>query len=226
MQMSPRHAQLLTGLVREYIDTAEPIGSRYLIDVLSLAFSPATVRNLLHELEEAGYLEQPHTSAGRIPTDLGYRFYVDHLRVYPRREVRRQEPATVIVRRLASGSGAVAVSGLPDGRVEASGLSEFLRQPENLETSAALELSSLLDNIHDYLEQLSEIATPRVTVYIGRENPAYRTGRSAFPTEHLSVLVRSTPDRTGRQALLVLIGGKRMPYARNLSLLNQISRIL
>lgn len=219
MQMSPRHAQLLSGLVQEYIRTAQPIGSQYLIDALALTYSPATVRHVLHDLEVAGFLEQPHTSAGRVPTDDGYRFYVDHLRVRPRVYPRRQAPAAILIRRLAQGSGAVAVGGLPDGRVEASGLSQVLRDRDSLEAPVALEVSALLDNIHDYLEQLSEIATPTVRIFIGRENPA-------MPTQHVSVMLRAVSDRTGRKAVVLLVGPKRMPYARNVTLLNQIARIL
>ena len=77
--LSPRAARILTALVSEYIHTAEPIGSARLAQSAGLSVSSATVRSTLAELEELGYLQQPHTSAGRIPTDRGYRFYVDQL---------------------------------------------------------------------------------------------------------------------------------------------------
>jgi heat-inducible transcriptional repressor len=83
-QLSPRAAQILAALVAEYIDTAEPVGSARLTHVAGLGVSSATVRNTLAELEELGYVQQPHTSAGRIPTDRGYRFYVDQLLASPR----------------------------------------------------------------------------------------------------------------------------------------------
>ena len=83
-QLSPRAAQVLAALVAEYIDTGEPVGSARLMHVASLGVSSATIRNSLAELEDLGYLQQPHTSAGRIPTDRGYRFYVDQLLAAPR----------------------------------------------------------------------------------------------------------------------------------------------
>lgn len=83
-QLSPRAAQVLAALVAEYIDTGEPVGSARLMHVASLGVSSATIRNTLAELEDLGYLQQPHTSAGRIPTDRGYRFYVDQLLAAPR----------------------------------------------------------------------------------------------------------------------------------------------
>ena len=83
-QLTPRAAQILAALVGEYIDTAEPVGSARLAKLCGLNVSSATVRNTLAELEELGYLQQPHTSAGRVPTDRGYRFYVNQLLATPR----------------------------------------------------------------------------------------------------------------------------------------------
>lgn len=83
-QLSPRAAQILAALVAEYIDTGEPVGSARLMHAAALGVSSATIRNTLAELEDLGYLQQPHTSAGRIPTDRGYRFYVDQLLAAPR----------------------------------------------------------------------------------------------------------------------------------------------
>jgi heat-inducible transcriptional repressor len=84
MNLSPRAARILVALVAEYIHTAEPVGSARLAQSAGLNVSSATVRNTLAELEELGYLQQPHTSAGRVPTDRGYRFYVDQLLETPR----------------------------------------------------------------------------------------------------------------------------------------------
>jgi heat-inducible transcriptional repressor len=77
--MTSRHRRILAALVAEYIEQGEPISSAWLADHSSLGLSSATVRNILARLEEQGLLRQPHTSAGRIPTDSGYRLYVDSL---------------------------------------------------------------------------------------------------------------------------------------------------
>jgi heat-inducible transcriptional repressor len=74
-----RSKRILAALVREYITTGEPVASSLLVTAAGLGVSSATVRNILARLEDEGYLQQPHTSAGRIPTDRGYRFYVDLL---------------------------------------------------------------------------------------------------------------------------------------------------
>jgi heat-inducible transcriptional repressor len=77
--LSARHEQVLQATIRHYIATAEPVGSRALAQEYGLKVSPATVRNIMGLLEKHGLLYQPHTSAGRVPSDFGYRIYVDRL---------------------------------------------------------------------------------------------------------------------------------------------------
>jgi heat-inducible transcriptional repressor len=77
--LNVRHQNILRAIVEDYIRTAEPVGSRTISKRSGLDLSPATIRNIMADLEESGYVAQPHTSAGRVPTDQGYRFYVDSL---------------------------------------------------------------------------------------------------------------------------------------------------
>jgi heat-inducible transcriptional repressor len=77
--LDERSREMLTLLIRTHITTGEPVGSRTISKLTREGLSPATVRNIIADLEAAGYLEQPHTSAGRVPSDKGYRFYVDHI---------------------------------------------------------------------------------------------------------------------------------------------------
>lgn len=79
MLLDDRKRKILRAIIDDYIDTAEPIGSRTIARKHELGLSSATIRNEMADLEEMGYLEQPHTSAGRIPSDKGYRLYVDKL---------------------------------------------------------------------------------------------------------------------------------------------------
>ncbi|HEX8180951.1 MAG TPA: heat-inducible transcriptional repressor HrcA [Pyrinomonadaceae bacterium] len=74
-----RGQAVLAAIINEHLVTGEPVGSRTVAAALAAGWSSATIRNVMAELEEAGLVEQPHTSAGRVPTDQGYRFYVDHL---------------------------------------------------------------------------------------------------------------------------------------------------
>ncbi|HLH29991.1 MAG TPA: heat-inducible transcriptional repressor HrcA [Terriglobia bacterium] len=77
--LDERNREILKLIIRSYVLSGEPVGSRTLAKSMEWRFSPATIRNIMADLEEAGYLAQPHTSAGRVPSEKGYRFYVDHL---------------------------------------------------------------------------------------------------------------------------------------------------
>ena len=81
--LDDRKAAILRAVVKEYIETAQPVGSAHVARMGALHVSPATVRNEMAQLEREGFLAHPHTSAGRIPTDKGYRFFVDDLRAEP-----------------------------------------------------------------------------------------------------------------------------------------------
>src|SRR3954464_6602671 len=77
--LSERERQVLQALIDEHIATAEPVGSKALAAITDIGVSPATIRNVLAALHDKGLIEQPHTSAGRVPTDRGLRYYVDTL---------------------------------------------------------------------------------------------------------------------------------------------------
>ncbi|MEE1280693.1 MAG: heat-inducible transcriptional repressor HrcA [Acutalibacteraceae bacterium] len=79
MELPIRKGKILNAIIKQYIETGEPMGSKLLLDFLDFSVSSATVRNEMASLSEMGYLIQPHTSAGRVPTQLGYRYYLDHL---------------------------------------------------------------------------------------------------------------------------------------------------
>lgn len=77
--LNERSRKILCAVIQDYINFPDPVGSRTVARKYSLGISPATIRNIMADLEEMGFLKQPHTSAGRVPTDMGYRFYVDFL---------------------------------------------------------------------------------------------------------------------------------------------------
>ena len=79
MELDERKRKILSSVVEDYIVSAEPVGSKTIVEKYNLEYSPATIRNEMKVLEEQGYLEQPHISAGRVPSTKGYRYYVDNL---------------------------------------------------------------------------------------------------------------------------------------------------
>lgn len=92
--LDDRKQKVLLAIIQDYIATAEPIGSRTIARKYDLGVSPATIRNEMADLEDLGYIEQPHTSAGRVPSDLGYRYYVDCL--MKRKRISKDDEAKII----------------------------------------------------------------------------------------------------------------------------------
>ena len=86
-ELGERKEKILNAIIQNYLETGEPVGSRTISKMSDLNLSSATIRNEMSDLEELGYIVQPHTSSGRIPSDKGYRFYVDHLMEVKDREV-------------------------------------------------------------------------------------------------------------------------------------------
>ena len=97
MELTERKLKILQAIISDYVKTAEPVGSRTISKKYDLGVSPATVRNEMADLEEMGYLTHPHTSAGRVPSDMAYRLYVNAL--MEKKELTREEK-NVISQRL------------------------------------------------------------------------------------------------------------------------------
>lgn len=91
MELDERKMKILQAIISTYLETGEPVGSRTISKYADLNVSSATIRNEMSDLEEMGYILQPHTSAGRIPSDKGYRLYVDNMMQQKRNEIRQQE---------------------------------------------------------------------------------------------------------------------------------------
>ena len=93
MELDSRKVLILKAVIKNYLETGEPVGSRTISKLPELKLSSATIRNEMCDLEDLGYLQQPHTSAGRTPTDKGYRFYVDEILKEKQAEVQELKDA-------------------------------------------------------------------------------------------------------------------------------------
>lgn len=228
-----RHLTVLEALVQEYVRSAEPVGSAALVRALQLGVSSATMRTILRDLAEAGFLEQPHTSAGRVPTDQGYRYVVDH---EPSKEITPRERAQIVEelrelseqyqqlaratsKLLARMAQTVAVSSsMPRHEVADAGLPEMLQQPEAKDIDTVREITTVAEEIDRYMDRLGT-ADDQTRVYIGHENPY-------FPLEHSSVVVRAVTTPSQEKMVLLLVGPKRMRYGRNVALINTLASIV
>jgi len=185
--MTERQAALLGTIIEQYAEVAAPVGSVLLAKLFKV--SSATIRNEMVELEALGFIKQPHTSAGRVPTDKGYRFYVNKLTnsevVNVSQSTSENRNARAIATRVAqSGEPAQAIKSAVDSLVQLthnlglatignqlyiSGYSNLFGQPEFLDPLNSREVARLLDNLEPWLREAAP--NEALNVYIGRENP-------------------------------------------------------
>lgn len=183
--MTERQQAILLAVVEQYAEVASPVGSSLLAKLFNV--SSATVRAEMAELERLGYIDQPHTSAGRVPTDKGYRYYVNHLSEQVVSVEERRGEKAIATRISAGGLPERTIRNAVDTLVELthnlglatigdqlymSGLSNLFGQPEFMHPGQVQEVARLLDNLEPWLKE----AAPNdpLSVYIGRENPIGR----------------------------------------------------
>lgn len=175
----------MAAIIEQYAEVASPVGSSLLAK--AFAVSSATIRAEMAQLEETGYITQPHTSAGRIPTDKGYRFYVNNMAEQQETSAERRAERALTTRVAASSVPERTIRNAVDTLVELthnlglatignqlymSGLSNLFGQPEFLQKGQVQEVAKLLDNLEPWLRE----AAPNqpLSVYIGAENPIGR----------------------------------------------------
>jgi len=223
--MNPRQKQLLNLVIENHIETAEPVGSKFLVSGGELNWSEATVRNDLRELEEAGYLTHPHTSAGRIPTEKGYKFYLNSLD-FSRARTNKKENDVLgmslktaeqemarkhLAKSLAELSGGTALLALPD-QVYFTGLSNLFSQPEFRMLEMVADISQIFDHCEESLESFFDEV---------KMTPQYFVGKEHNFGNMLSVIAFRFDD-----SLLVLLGPMRMDYLHNWALMNKAKELL
>ncbi len=226
--ISERQISILKHLIEEYVRTAEPVSSRALCERFNLDVSPATVRIELGSLGEKGYVIQPHTSAGRVPADKGYRFFVDRLDKGEDGEEDFEEIVDVLekdlwrrvsklARFIADNTSVFALSGLPSESFFAgAGWEHVLEQPEFEENRVPARFAQLVKRIEKDARKWQK---PKdIKVYIGKENPFGRFNE-------FSVLLTSCSFEQS-EGIVVLAGPKRMPYWKNIRVLKKIKRWL
>ncbi|HEU0050758.1 MAG TPA: hypothetical protein VFQ60_01740 [Patescibacteria group bacterium] len=183
--MEERLQSLLKTVIEEYVATALPVGSQYLVSRYHLDVSSATIRHWFVELEQEGFLTQPHTSGGRIPTEAGFRFYVEAF-VQPKPSSKRdrellQKAATVpkedgrrlknVAKALADLSGQATVVGLNEADTFYTGLSQLFTQPEFHNWQQVVSLTEILDRLDETLQNLRKQSFPEPKILLGNDCP-------------------------------------------------------
>jgi len=184
--MTDRQKQILCAIIEQYAEVAAPVGSITLAKLFGV--SSATIRAEMAELERMQFIAQPHTSAGRVPTDKGYRFYVNTLNESTHTPAEHRGERALSARVQHGGMPERTIRNAVDTLVELthnlglatignqlymSGLSNLFGQPEFIHSDQVKQVAQLLDNLEPWLRE----AAPNepLSVYIGRENPIGRT---------------------------------------------------
>ena len=224
-----RQEEILNMIVKDYIELAEPVPSEFLEKKHKFGISPATIRIEFQKLTKKGYLYQPHTSAGRVPTDKAYRFFVDNLFEEEFKEfeigdwIEKEIEDSVkflqsLTKHLAEISDSLVLSYLKDEDIFwKDGWEEVLKEPEFFEKDCVSNFLEFLENFEKNIEDLK--VNSRIKVYIGRENP--------FPkAKEFSTIISKCYFPRGKEGIVSLLGPKRMDYNRNISLINSLTKFL
>ena len=229
--LTTRQQKILSAIVEQYAEVASPVGSNLLARAFDV--SSATVRAEMAELERHGFITQPHTSAGRIPTDKGYRFYVNNLNALSESSLSERRGEKALTARV-QGAGAPdrmirnAVDTLVElthnlgmatigNQLYMSGLSNLFGQPEFINGVQVQQVAQLLDNLEPWLRE----AAPNepLSVYIGQENPI---GRAAGCSLIISRFRSPFSDRS----YIGTLGPTRQSYRDVMNLVSRAGREL
>jgi len=234
--LTGRQKRILEIVIKEYTRSAEPLGSEELLKQYDFGVSPATIRAEMAELTHLGYLYQPHVSAGRVPTDKGYRFFVNDLmksRSLPVGEQRMLQEeilklkarnirlARTAAKLLATLSHNLAISGLiEEEEYFQSGIRSLLSNPEFSDVDEICRVVEVLDYLDENVDRImSQLKEGEVQTLIGRENPLIKS-------DDCSMVVSRCRMPDGNTGILAIIGPKRMRYAKNISLIEYMTRLL
>ncbi|OGL30376.1 transcriptional regulator [Candidatus Saccharibacteria bacterium RIFCSPHIGHO2_02_FULL_47_12] len=228
--MTQRQKDILSAIVEQYAEVAAPVGSSLLAKVFKV--SSATIRAEMAQLEEAGYITQPHTSAGRIPTDKGYRFYVNNMSEAKETPTERRAEKALTARVQEGGVPERTIRNTVDTLVELthnlglatigeqlymSGLSNLFGQPEFMNAGQVQEVARLLDNLEPWLYEAA--LNEPLNVYIGRENPI---GASAG----VSLIISKFRSPYSDQSYIGVLGPTRQNYRDVMSLVQRAGKTL
>ena len=227
--MTDRQKQILSAIVEQYAEVAAPVGSSLLAKAFGV--SSATIRAEMAALERGGFIHQPHTSAGRIPTDKGYRFYVNQLSNSAPDQPSGAHRA-LTARANSSGLPEQAIKSTVDTLVELthnlgiatigdqlymSGLSNLFGQPEFMHPGQVREVARLLDNLQPWLYEVAP--NKPLNVYIGSENPI---GRSAGA----SLIISRFRSPFSDSSYIGVIGPTRQSYKEVMDLVGRAGKAL
>jgi len=232
--MKTRQKEILTSLIEEYIKKASPIGSEFLVKKYKLEFSSATVRNEMMDLEEKGFIFQPHTSAGRVPTEKGYKFYLREILTLQTLKDFLKEDEKILLKRLlkkkigekeilkkmakiiSEFSSSLIYVGFNKSEFFYTGFLKLFLQPEFRDREFLYNISQIIDSFDEIIKDIFDKIEEEIEILIGRENP--------FSEECATII--STFFLRNQKIILGLLAPMRMNYKKNLSIFSYSLNLL
>ena len=215
---------ILKTIISEHIKTGAPVGSEILVEKYKLNISPATVRNEMSELEDNGYIRQPHTSAGRVPTPKAYHYFVENLKVKKlsakeelfileamgeKKEIDLKKTAKL----LAHLSNSAVFWAFYKNNLFYTGISNLLQQPEFTQNNLIFQTGAIIDRLDEIMDEIFDSVKFTPDIVIGEENPF----GNFFSTIICKYRLESNVGVFG------LLGPMRMDYEKNSALVNFIN---
>jgi len=229
--MHPRQKELFNNIIEEYVRTAEPVGSKLIVDKYKIDVSSATVRNDMMELEEAGYIFQLHISSGRVPTEYGYKKYVaeqvdleKELSAKEKEQIMKSVSDTIkdvkdqtqkiknLAKILAEKSELGVFVGFGPGDSYYTGLANLFSQPEFNNVDLVCNFSTVIDHLDEVMKKVYDEVNEQIVIKIGRENH--------FANDCSAMMIKI------KELLLGIIGPMRMNYQKNVELINLAKTII
>lgn len=233
MELSERQKEILNSLIKTYIKTAEPVSSKFLEKEYSFGVCPATIRIEMQKLTDDGFIFQPHTSAGRVPTDKGYRFFVDSLLEkdflageldsdFGHWQEEMMDDAIKFIqlatKDLAGSSSNLAFGYLSQERISwKDGWEKIIKEPEFEEKKVIDHFVEMIAEFEKEIEDLE--INSSIKVYIGQEFPFAKA-------KEFSTIVTGCCFPEQKNGFLAILGPKRMDYNKNIVSLNSLIKLL
>ncbi|MGB9680772.1 MAG: hypothetical protein ACPLYC_01040 [Minisyncoccia bacterium] len=227
--MTNRQSKLLKAIINQYIKTAEPISSEQLTKYFD--FSSATIRHEMAELIKKGYLYQPHISAGRIPTEKAYQYYIENFleKQEPKLEIKKifrnikrkklnDFLVKLISKRIAESIGQLTIFAFNRNSFYYTGLFYLFEQPEFRQIEIIYDVSQIIDHLDKITSKLFDKIGQRTEIFLGQKNP--------FGEFYSTIFTRVYLPWEKDYSLFGLLGPMRMDYSQNLAVVNYIRESL
>ena len=226
-----RKKQILEAIIKEHITTGAPVGSSNLVDKYKLDCSSATVRNIMADLEEEGLIRQPHTSAGRVPTEAAYKLYLIGIITNKKpKKIKDKELLEIdavlgdsdelamreTAKKLAALTDSAVFWAFHKNNLYYTGLSNLFQQPEFVNSGLVYNVSSVIDRMDEIIDDIFEKTNEKAEILIGEENP--------FGNFCGAILAKY--KRGNQSGLFGILGPMRMDYEKNLALVEYILKRL